>query len=303
MRVDLSVLLFAIIFFVSGCVSSENESIRKWDLTEYTVEKIEIPMPSSLKESHGWMKEFHLFKNVLRFDAMKSEIPLARSALMRPSAESAMEQAGFDPATLQMQWLDAGKLIWLKWKTFPQGQGAYTKQGHLVLQFDGRNWKELFRDSIYANGRAGVLNSSRFDLDIRYNSLKHILELVRSNVNSWSSEEKGFFLDNEFATDEGHTIYYGESKSRTVWNYRIQNRRLKFMSGERFADLPKDYSPSAIASVFDVSVEKLQRLNPKLNGKGQTKGTIQLDDKVGPYRHENDDGLCGDKPCSDTSTR
>lgn len=289
------IVSFTALFFVVGLASAAE--VAEADLTKYKIQTVEIAMPPRLKELYGWMREYHLLNNVLQFEWFKSEIYVARSASMRPLADRGLELVGFDPESLKIQWLDPGRLIWLKWGTFPHGQGRYSKQGHLILQLDGEKVKELFRDSIYAYGRGGLLDSSQVDLNIRYDSSIPGLSLVRTEVQRGSSDKKGLFEDHEWTTDQGNTIYFGESRTRTVWRYRIENGQLRFVSGERYADLPKACSVLDLAEAFRVPAAKLRRLNPKLKSTDHTSGTLIVDAMIGPYAHEKDDGICGDKPC------
>lgn len=269
------------------------------DLTKYKIERVEMPMSPGLKRLYGWMPEYHLFDNVLHFDGLDSEVHLARSASMRRLVAREPEQAGLDPETLKIRWLDPGRLLWLTWGTVPQGAGQYSKEGDLVLLFDGQRFQELFRDSMYAYGRSGAQDSSQLHVDIDYDPSTAVLVLARTEVERGSSGKKGPLDDDEFTTDDGRTVYQGERRTRTVWRYRIENGQLRFVSGEEFADLHKDHSVQDVAEAFHVPVAKLVRLNPKLRGADRTSGTLCLDDTVGPYRREKDDGLCGDKPCPD----
>lgn len=277
------------LFLVVGFASAAD--VIEFDLTQHRVEPVKISIPPQLKEFYGWAKEFQLFENVLEFEGLKSKIRLARSAWMRPFATGGLEQLGFDRETVKIQWLDRGRLIWVKWGTVPQGQGRYSKQGHLILRFDGKNLKELFRDSIYAYGKSGMYDSSKFDLDIHYEPSIAALSLVRSALQRSSSETEWPFYDDQYTTDQGNTIYYGQSNTRTVWRYRIENEQLRFVSGERFADLTKDYSVLAIAEALRVPSATLLRLNPNLNASEHASGTLCLDDRIGPYQHEKDDGI------------
>jgi uncharacterized protein YceK len=268
------------------------------DLSKFRMQTVEIPMSAEIKELYRFMHEFHLFQNVLRFQWAESDIDIARSASMRPLVDMGLEQAGFDPESLRIQWLDPGRLFWMKWETFPQGQGRYSKQGHLVLQIDGGSLKELFRDSIYAYGSGGMLDSSKVDLDIRYDPSIRELSLVRTTVLRGSSDEKRLFMEDQLTTDQGDTIYFGENSTQTVWRYRIENGRLRFVSGDYSAQLPKERSVLDVAEAFQTSAAKLRRLNPKLNDTDRVSGTLVLEDRIGPYAHQNDDGICRDQPCS-----
>jgi len=267
------------------------------DLTKHNIETIEIPIPPRLQELHGWMKEFRLFDNVLHFEGLDSEIHVARSTSMRRLADRELESAGFDPETLKLQWLDPGTLILLTWGTVPQGQGRYSKEGNLILLFEGRHLQELFRDSMYAYGRSGVLDSSEFHFTIGYDRSSALLTLVRTDVERDSSDKKGPLDDEEWTTDSGRTIYYGERRTRTVWICRIEKGHLRFVSGKWFADLQKEHRVPAVAEAFRVPVAKLVQLNPNLKGVESTSGTVCLDDRVAPYLPQVDDGICGDEPC------
>jgi hypothetical protein len=128
-----------IAFFTAVCfvvAPASAPEAAEFDLAKHRIQTVEIAMPPGLEELYGWMNEYHLFNNVMRFEWSKLDIAVARSASMRPSADRGLEQAGFDPESLEIQWLDSGRLIWLRWETFPQGQGRYSKQGHLILQVD-----------------------------------------------------------------------------------------------------------------------------------------------------------------------
>ncbi len=283
---------------VIGPVSAAK--VAEQELTNYRIQSVEIPIPPAIKELYGWMHEFHLFRNVLRFRWSELDIDVARSATMRPFADRGFEQLGFDSASLKIQWLDPGRLIWMKWGTFPQGSGRYSKQGHLVLQLNGGSFKELFRDSIYAHGSAGLLSSSSVGLDIRYDSSLAELAIVQTEVDlsSWDKKpDPEPITMHVWATDEGNTIYWSETRTQTLWRYRIENGQLRFLTGERSAELPKECTILEVAEAFRTSAAKLRRLNPKLEGTDRASGTLILEDGIGPYAHENDDGICGDKPC------
>ena len=284
------IAFFAALCLVIGPTSAAE--IAERDLTHYRIQTVEIPMSAEIKELYGFMHEFHLFQNVLRFQWAESDIDIARSASMRPLVDMGLEQAGFDPESLRIQWLDPGRLVWMKWETFPQGQGRYSKQGHLVFQIDGGSLKELFRDSIYAYGSGGMLDSSKVDLDIRYDPSIQELSLVLTTVQRGSSDEKRLFMEDHLTTDQGNTIYFGEGRTQTVWRYRIENGRLRFVSGDYSAQLPKERSVLDVAEAFQTSAAKLRRLNPKLMDTDRVSGTIVLEDLIGPYAHQNDDGIC-----------
>src|ERR1043166_9012665 len=181
-------------------------------LTDYRIERVAIGVPEDLKSCMPG--KAHLFNNVLRFDGVPDGVPLAKSATV-----DAAEQLGFDAGTLQLRWLDPDELLWITWRTISQGQGSYSKEGHLVIRVTGNRFQEVFRDSIYAHG-AGSTGGTNCHLEVTYEANRKLLTLRHSRTN-WTRGE-----DLQVDETRGATVH-------SVWEYGFDKGSLRFVGGER----------------------------------------------------------------------
>src|SRR5262245_58580788 len=235
----------------------------------------------------------------LRFEGVDQEISLSCSVPMRSFGEGEPEQAGFDPSTLELAWLDPGRLVSVRWGTFAVGQGRYSQQGQLVLLFDGGRFHELFRDIIYAYGRAGIADSSARRLDVYFDRAAGTLRLAGTDANRWSREKSGpsdepALLEREVHPDDGAIVYVGAATTRRVWKYRLAPDRLEFLRVDRYVNLGNEEHPvELVAKAFDVSVADLRRLNPALGAQHDVRGVVRVDGQLGPYVPEREDRISG----------
>jgi len=275
MHVVLRVLL---LFFISSS-SAHGVELR---LDKYQIRTVEI---SAEARSSIRPPIVRVFDNLLRFEGISEEISLARSATVDPA--SARATVGFDPDTLSLKWLDTTEtLLWASWKTFPSGEGMYTKEGHLVLAFDSERFREIFRDSIYSYGSTGIWESTAVHMDIQFDSPSDLV-LRKTEDDRWWSDTKSIFASNDPEV-EGKLHH---STTRSIWTYRLREDRLVFLSGERFVDIPNATAVSELARTFGVPERRLRRLNPELKGKSTFFGSLRIDDKLKPYQHERDNGI------------
>jgi len=235
----------------------------------------------------------------LRFEGVEQERSLSCSVPLRIFAEGDPERAGFDPSTLELAWLNPGRLVSVRWGTFAVGQGLYSQQGQLVLVFDGGRFHELFRDMIYAFGRSGIADSSASRLDVSFDRAAGSLRLAQTDANRWSREKSGpsdepALLEHEVGPDNGPIGYVGAGTTRRVWKYRLAGDRLEFLRGNRYVNLAnEDYPVELVAKAFDVSVANLRRLNPALGAQHDVRGVVRVDGRLGPYVPEREDRISG----------
>src|SRR5262245_2491987 len=122
--------------FAGFAVLAFGGAARGSGLTDYRIERVAIEVPEDLKSCMPG--QAHLFNNVLRFAGAPDGVPLARSATVDDA-----EPLGFDASTLQLRWLDTDELLWITWRTISQGQGSYSKEGHLVIRVSGTRFQEI----------------------------------------------------------------------------------------------------------------------------------------------------------------
>lgn len=246
------------------------------DLTNYTVEKTELSVPADVRPCAAGLDEYHLFDNFLRFAGLPSRVRLARSATWNASHD--FGRAGLDFDTLKLHWLDSERLLWITWRTTPQGNGMYTQEGHLVLLVEGEQVKELFRDSIYARG-SGRDGGTACHLQINYKPDRKHLTLQHTHTN-WTRGD-----DLQVDPARGDTV-------QSVWKYRLEKAGLRFMDGERSADFVDERPLNQLGIGMDIPVPKLIRLNPQLKTKKIVRGHVRIDDKLPEYKPEMRDGIC-----------
>jgi len=278
---------------MSALSLSRNARGAELDLARYKLVQAELAAPGEAER-----KQSGIVEHRLRFDGFDGEISLSCSVTMRSFRGGEPEQAGFDPSTLKLAWLDPRRLISASWGTFALGQGRYSQEGHLIILFDGEHFHELFRDMIYAYGSAGMADSSARGLDVSFDRAARTLTLTRTDANRWSRERNGASDERGLFEREVHrdavTVYLGEGTTRHVWKYHLAGERLEFLGGERYADLGAAEHPvELVAKTFNLSVENLRRLNPALAARSRVAGVVRIDDRLGPYVPEREDRISG----------
>jgi hypothetical protein len=259
----------------------------------YRIERHEIEISAAVKAGHFGNEGFHLYESVLHLNGLRAGIRLGRSATDRDG--SPPDTWGFDPSTVKLRWLDRDALLLISWSTFPQGQGAYSKEGTVIVSVAHGRPHEVFRDVVYAFGKAGMGNASASGLAVRYDSSRRALTLTQIQSDEWTSNEAGPLTDERWPTDGGD-VFSSKSRTERSWRYRFEGTRLRPLSGEAVAVVDRPRAVASIAKGYGISLARLIALNPTLKGKRKAKGRLRIADRLGPYEPEMDDGICAD-PC------
>ncbi|HVO22763.1 MAG TPA: hypothetical protein VMW56_03965 [Candidatus Margulisiibacteriota bacterium] len=279
--------LFSVVFTVLGLFATAR--VDGIELTKYSIETVEIPTPAGFRKYHP-KTEAHFTDNFLRFDQLLSAIHLGRSAAVRWRDKGDLERLGYKKGSETVRWLDPGHLLWITWTTEPEGNFSYTYSGYVLLQVDGAQVQELFRDSIQSYASEHVWGNSNFELDATYSASSEVLTLIQTGQVRWTSEKRSLLDRPTPGNDEPE--HGGEQTTKTVWHYRLAERRLAFISGEQSVEFPYELSAKAIASGLKVSLNDLVRLNPDLKRQTIVKVPLRTNDKIGAYKPEKSDGIC-----------
>ena len=73
------------------------------------------------------------------------------------------------PDGFNVCWLIDGQIIWLSWRTPPQGNGVYYDEIHIITDVSGGLATELRRVQFPANGNQGIGNRQHLDVEYTYN--------------------------------------------------------------------------------------------------------------------------------------
>jgi len=240
------------------------------DVHAYQLRQVELTPSEAQRAEHR-----RVWLNTLRFDGSDSEVKLSRSMAYRLGGTDM--RAGFDPQSLTVTRLDPDHLVHVEWATLPvPGSGAYSWEGHVVLLLEGTTLKDLFRDTFQSYGQVGIGNYERTHLRIRLDPSASTLRLDQTDEGStWEPSSKK---------------RPAQWKHRTVWEYQLRERALRFMRAERFATFEgHECSLAKVARRLRTSTKTLERLNPHFAS--AAKCTVRISDQIGPYHPAMEDGV------------
>ena len=260
----------------------------------FRIERHEITPSAAVKAAHSGADGFRLYESVLHLNGLRQGIRLGRSATRLDA--SAPATWGFDPMSVKVDWLDEGRLLLVSWSTVPQGQGAYSNEGTVIAAIARGRPREVFRDVVYAFGKAGMADSSASGLDVRYDRMRRVLTLTHIQNDEWTSTEAGPLTYERMPLDDGGTEFRNERRYERSWRYRLDGTQLRFLSGATFAVVDRPRTPGSIAKGYRIPLARLIALNPRLKGRRHAQGRLRVADGLAPYEHEMNDGICAD-PC------
>jgi uncharacterized protein len=263
------------------------------DLEHYRIESVETHDLGG-RSRFGVPADYHLYNNVLYIEGLAAPIPVGRSALERELPDTEPERVGFDPSTLQLRWLHRERLLWISWRTYSLGRGQYSKEGHVILLIEeGNVAKEMFRDSIYANGCAGSSDCGSFSLDFTYDPAERILTLTRHTTET-TSTPTSIQCDCDDCEENQN---YGAFHRWDSWRYRLRKGVLQLIGGASSVQFEGHCRVADIARLMNVPLRRLERMNGWGTAQKDAAGPVAISTKTAPYRPEHDDGICHDKPC------
>lgn len=79
------------------------------------------------------------------------------------------------PDGLQVRWLKENELVWVSWRTPPQGSGVYYDEAHIIEYVGGENPRELRRVNYPANGNQGAGNRQHLDINYTYDEERRLI--------------------------------------------------------------------------------------------------------------------------------
>lgn len=274
-----------------GCSTAPRSASLKLNLADHQIEQVQF-QSTDAPAGADWRE----YQNFLVFPNSKIRIPLARSAMVQNELK-----AGFDPATLKLQWLKRDELLWISWTTLYQGSGGYTHDGNVVLQIRDGQSRELFRDHFESAARGGWMAQYYSSLKITYADRDKTFRFTRfcSEVNGdmgAPDPQHPFPFTVTFTNDDGKSGYLSKVETVTTWIYKLSGNKLKFLRGSSAVDLGDEADAVyKIASGFRVTRAALETMNPRLRHRQVATGIITLSQSIEPYQVSSDDGLGGDK--------
>jgi len=290
-------LLLALIWcgWSLGCSTTPQDIAAGLDLTAHRIEQANEH--SKPYQGGVWTE----WQNVLVFSNSNISTPLARSGIVRFGSDF-HEDHGFDPASLKLQWLKEGELLWISWTTFYLGSGGYTHDGHVVLQIRSGQARELFRNHFESVAKGGWGAQYFSSLKITYDDRDRTFTFSRRNteINGDMGTPKipnPYPFTTAFTNDDGQIGFGSKVHTLKTWQYKLAGNRLKFMRGTEAIDLGHEMQPiEEIVEGFHINRAALEAMNPALRGQREATGIVLIRRELKPYETSSDDGLRGDKP-------
>jgi hypothetical protein len=285
MRLTLCLLL--VLGGLTGCSTVSPQAGIVLDITAYRIEKLTDKYVDPIY-GHDWKQ----WQNFLVFSNSNIRVRLARSAI-------AMKELhyGFDPHNLKLRWLKTNELLLISWTTMSQGTGGYTYDGNIILQVDGSQLRELFRDNIESVSKAGWSSQHFSSLKTAYNdenrTLHFTLQNTEINGDTKAPNPRYPFPFTETITfDDGQVGWRSEVTTMQTWDYRVAQGKLKFLRSNASVDLGGTAQPvEEIANNFHITRAKLDSMNPGLRAQTAVSGIVFVDMNCGPYKTSLYDGL------------
>ena len=279
---------------ICGCFTASRHAAADLDLAAHRVEQVQN-QHATANESPDWTE----WQNFLVFTNANIRIPLARAAVARYGADS-HENYGFDPASLKLQWLKEGELLWISWTTVHRGSGGYTHDGHVILQVHANRPRELFRDCFQSIAQAGWRSKYYSALKISYDDDRTFtLSRRTTEINGDMGTPKrpsSLPFTTTFTNDDGEPGYISRVSTIESWRYKLAGTKLVFIDGTKAVDLDKEAQPlEEIVNGFGLSRATLERMNPVLNGQHKATGIVLINRQLKQYETASYDGLHGDK--------
>lgn len=239
-------------------------------------------------------EHFTVFQNYLVPPEGVGSIALARSAISKLPSARCVVRYGLDAATLSANWLEPQTALWVRWRTYGQGSGSYTWDGHVILTKAEGEFREIFRDNFCSSARAGWAAQSHTELSVAYNVGDATLAIVRK-THEVSGAREPILAGESMRMDSGDLWYVSTTSTLDTWNYVLVGDTLRFEGGTKAIDLGEKRFPlSEVAARFNADLSSLRMLNPSLTEKDSCSGLILLSGKTAPYQTTAYDGLWGD---------
>jgi len=260
--------------------SSAGKTIRS-----YQVEQVPVEPDPGYTLSPGETAES--WQTYVTFPDLGARVALERTEVThhnRPGS-SYTDEYGLDTGSVKVQWLDVGRLLWIRWSDIPQGSGCFTSDGHVILEVSDGEFRELFRDHHGSHGRSGWSGWGSADLGIRWDRGTRRIIMTKT-VRSWyADDEKRIPLSTWRAVPNYHTTaYVRDVTTREVRRYEIRDGRLHGGDGYRVAELGEgEYPLSEVADYFESDVATLRRNSPRLRDVDRCSGTVVLAASLAPH--------------------
>ncbi len=257
------------------------------------------PLPLQPQEAEFWnahCEQYRKWMNVLIIEGSRTSLDLAETASCLDRVHPEGDHRGLNPEKITIGWLDPGKLLWIRWRTFFLGSGGYVYDGHLVVVRDGRKLTKVFQTTFPSSASVGLMNYSHTSMEIRFDSTSSVLTIRQTQVDSGSrrsNPKAPLFVRHEM--DNG-VIYVREKKVFRQWAYILQDTHLTYANGFEYADLGEREHPlREVSEGFNIETPKLIALNPRQRSGNICAGAILLDNALAPYQGPTMDPLYGDK--------
>ena len=190
---------------------------------------------------------------VLHFLETKFEIPLVpvreRAGEAPQDAQSLTGPDGFN-----VRWLIDDRIIWISWRTPPQGNGVYYDEIHIITDVSGGLATELRRVEFPANGNQGAGHRQHLDVEYTYDEETRLISesLRRTDTQLF---DQPFPLATKL--DEAGP-YLLEENLEQVYEYSIHPGRLIVRGKNLILDLGETKRP-----VEEVARFVVLRLSPR----------------------------------------
>lgn len=139
---------------VAMCITLSTPGAYALDITQHEIMKRESPNGNGQR----W---------VLHFLETMIEIPLV-PVRDRPGEAPEDTQQLTGPDGFNVRWLIDDRIVWVSWRTPPQGNGVYYDEAHIITDVSGGDATELRRVDYPANGNQGAGIRQHLDVDYMY---------------------------------------------------------------------------------------------------------------------------------------
>jgi hypothetical protein len=208
---------------VAMCIALSTPVAFPLDISQYEIVKRKAP------NGNGQRWVLHFLKTTI-------QIPLVpvreRTGEAPDDAQSLIGPDGFN-----VRWLIDERIVWVSWRTPPQGNGVYYDEAHILTDVSGSDATEIRRVDYPANGNQGAGNRQHLDVEYTYDG-RVVTETLKRHDTS--------MLDHPYPMAvklEGVGPYFLEEHLSQVTTFTIVDGRLNEGRGKQSLTLGDDAKP------------------------------------------------------------
>lgn len=213
--------------------------------------------------------------------------------------EDKYDGLGYNEKSLEIEWLDPGRALWLHWKTVNQGTGHYIAQGNVVLVKSENRWTEIFRDcrASYSRGHGGISSHHGIRMRFQWDRARNALHVTEAAYwSEWSKTPRP--LARPSGSGDAGVAYGCEYTFIREWVGVLTGDSLVFGDGKEFLSLEHDdasFPVKEFATFLSGHDERpdalatLLRLNPGLTGDSPAPEPFLVADPIPPFEPWPDD--------------